>query len=445
MRYLDYRTKLVIFVLYSAAFLGKPYTYLAMAFGVTFLFEDKMFWGRWYDALTQQEDPAGPFSWALLVSVLYAVAQVIRGCFLGYSLTTALQLLMFNLCPIYLFAGLWAGAHAPWIVPRYVRFMAWFMVIYAALYFLVFRHFTISLSGILPGTDMDLLGRPRSGSVILLGLLALEPSLVRFWLPIIVLCCLTIANQERGDWLGLIVALTAWGVLARRMNRVAIIAAVVVSTLLVAYLVDLRLPGFADRGGELSARDTIARMAGSISPDLAEEMGASTANSEFYYGTVYWRKHWWGQIKDEVSANTGTIVFGLGYGYPLAALAGPEVEATGTRSPHNIFYFAYGYSGLVGVAIFLWLQLSLLRLLWRSFKVTGETYGLVFLCYALIQASFGNYLENPEAGIFVYMFLGLLLGPALSQMGAESRSVVAHFPSPERHSARASLVGSRSL
>jgi hypothetical protein len=281
--------------------------------------------------------------------------------------------------------------------------------------------------------------------VIILGLLAYEPSLVQFCLPLIVLCCLTLANQERGDWLGLIVALTVWGTLARKLSRVLIIAGAVASILLAAYLVDLRLPGFADRGGELSARDTVARMVGSISPNLAEEAGASVSNSDFYYGTVYWRKHWWEQIRNEVSASAETTVFGLGYGYPLAALAGPQVEATGTRSPHNIFYFNYGYSGLLGVAIFIWLQLALLQLLWRAFKATGEPYGLVFLVYVLIQASFGNYLENPEAGIFVYLILGLVLGPALNQIGAGERSIFAHFRSSDRHSIRTSLLGSRSF
>jgi hypothetical protein len=440
MRNLDYRTKLVIVLLYSGILIGKASTYFGIALGVTFLFEDKMFWRRWYDALTRPGDPAGSFSWALLVSVLYGVAQVIRGCFLEYPLTTALEILVFNLCPIYLFSGIWAGARAPWIVPQYIRIMAWYAVIYTILYALVFRHFTISLSGVLPGSGMDLFGRPRSGSLVLLGLLAYAPSLARFWLPVIVLCCLTIANQERGDWLGFMVALTVWGWLARRINRVMIIGAAVASILLVAYLVDLRLPGFEDRGGELSASDTVARMAGMISPELAEEAGASVANSEYYYGTVYWRKHWWAQISDEVSANFGTRMFGLGYGYPLASLAGSEVEAQGTRSPHNIFYFAYGYSGLVGVAIFAWLQLSLLRLLWRAFKVTGETFGLVFFSYALIGAFFGNFLETPQAGIYVYIFLGLLLGPSLSPISVQYAFTTPTFNEMVNRSANAHEV-----
>jgi hypothetical protein len=441
---LDYRTKLVIVLVYGSVFIGKASAYLGIALGVTFIFEDKMLWRRWYDALTRKGDPIGPFAWALLISVLYGVAQVIRGCVLEYPLSTALEILVFNLCPIYLFAGIWAGARAPWIVPQNIRFMAWYMVIYTILYLLVFRHMTISLSGILPGSNMDLLGSPGSGSAILLGLLAYEPSLARFWLPVLVLCCLTIANQERADWLGLMVALTVWGGLTRRINRVVMIGATVASILFVAYLVDLRLPAIQGRGGELSARDTVARMAASISPDMAEEVGSSVGNSKFYYGTVYWRKHWWAQIADEVSANTGTMMFGLGYGYPLAALAGADVEATGTRSPHNIFYFAYGYSGLVGAAIFFWLELSLLRVLWRAFKVTREVYGLTFYCYQLIGAFFGNSLETPQGGIFIYIFLGLLLGPAMSHLETDSRSIVAHLPSPDRHSVMASLLDSRS-
>lgn len=416
MRTLDYRTKLVIGLLYSSAVLGKAYAFIGIALGVLFLFEGNMLWRRWYDALTRPHDPVGAFAWALITSVLYGVAQVIRGRLLEYPLGTALEILVFNLCPIYLFAGLWAGERAPWIVPQYVRIMAWYTVAYAFLYVLIFRHFTMSLSGILPGSSMDLLGRPGSGSMILLGLLAYEVSLARYWLPVLVLCCLTIANQERGDWLGLTVAMTLWGWLNRSLNRVAMIGAAIACILAVAYAVDLRLPAFADRGGELSARGTVARMAGSISPELSQEVGSSVGNAEFYYGTVYWRKHWWSQIAEEVSGKAETVAFGLGYGYPLAKLAGPQVAATGTRSPHNIFFFAYGYSGVLGVAIFVWLELSMLRLLWKAYKVSGETYGLTFFCYALIGAFFGNYLETPQAGIFFYMFLGLQVGFAVSQL-----------------------------
>ena len=439
MKNLDYRTKLIAILLYSAVLIGKAYAFFGLALGAVLIFEGKMFWRRWFNALTQRGHPAGAFSWALLVSLLYGIAQVIRAWIVEEPIGTALEILVFNLCPIYFWWGLWAGARAPGMVRKYIRFVAWYTVIYTVLFFAFFQGKSISLSGILPGSNIDLLGAPGSGSSTLLGLLAYETHLGQWWLPIIVLCCLTIANQERADWLGLIVAVTLWGFLTRRIGRVMMVGAVIASLLLVAYLVDLRLPAIEGRGGVLSARDTVARMAASISPDLAQDVGSTVSNSQFYYGTVLWRKNWWAHISEEVSGSPLTIAFGLGYGYPLAELAGHEVMATGTRSPHNIFFFAYGYSGLVGVAIFFWLQISLLVLLWRAFKVSGETYALTLFAYELLGAFFGNFLETPQGGIYIYVILGLIVGPALSQMEFDRE------PVPMEYSVNTSLLGSERL
>src|ERR1700721_4811442 len=88
--------------------------------------------------------------------------------------------------------------------------------------------------------------------------------------------------------------------------------------------------------------------------------------TQFHYVTVYWRKHWWAAIRSEVSKEYKTMIFGMGYGYPLGRLAGKEVEREGTRSPHSIFYFTVAYSGIVRFAIFVWLAISVLLLLLRT-------------------------------------------------------------------------------
>jgi hypothetical protein len=306
--------------------LGKASGYVALALGAVLILDPRVLWDRWFVALTRRGDPLSGMAWALMVSMLYGFAEVIYGILLGYPLFTALQILVFNICPVYVFLGIWVGTRHPGIVRRYIRFVAWFMVIYTPLYILFFSKLNISLTGILPGSNLVLLGSPGTGSGTLLGLLAYEPNLARFWLPIVVLTCWTIANQERADWLGLGVALMVWGVLAKKMNRVYAFAGFGLAVLLIAFLVDFRLPAIPGRGGEISARETVARMAASISPDMAETVGGSSANARFYYGTVYWRTRWWAAIRDEVSKESKTMIFGMGYGYPLGRLAGPEVE-----------------------------------------------------------------------------------------------------------------------
>jgi len=294
--------------------------------------------------------------------------------------------------------------------------MAWYVAFYTPLYFLFLNKLSIATGDSENG--YAIIGNPGTGSVLLLGLLAFESNLLKFWLPILVLTGLTIANQERADWLGLGLALMLWGKLSKRMGRVFSLVGILATILLVAALIDLKLPPLPGRGGELSARGTLGRMAGSISPELAAEF-SEDRHSAFYYGTVHWRKRWWAGIRDEVSQDPLTLTFGLGYGYPLAKLAGNSgTVQQGTRSPHNIFYFALAYSGVVGVVIFFWLEFSLLCLLHRVYKVTGQIFGLAYFVYSVSGAFFGNFLESPSALPF-YLLLGLCIGPMFRQLELE--------------------------
>src|SRR5450631_1446105 len=412
----DNWTKLVVFYMWSSLFIGKVSAYVGLLLGALLLFSVRVLWDRWYLALTWRGDPLRGVGWALLVSILYGVGQVIYGVsFLGHSLFTALQILVFNLGPVYLFLGIWIGRRHPLAVRTYIRALSWWMVIYTPIYFLFLQHLNLTLTGLLPGTGLDVLGNPGSGTLPLLGLLTLEPQIARFWLPILVLVLLTIANQERSDWLGLGICLMIWGKLSGKLGRVFGILGCIAAVLIIAALVDLKLPPIPGRGGELSARGTIARMAGAISPELAADVGGGRENAQFYYGTVHWREHWWAAIRSEVSKSPTREIFGMGYGYPLAHLAGRDVEKQGTRSPHSVFYFTLAYSGFVGVAIFFWLEICLLWLLWRVYKVSGETFGLMFAIYTLIGAFFGNVLETPQAAIAFYLLCGMAIAPLFLQ------------------------------
>ena len=416
----DFWTKLVVVFLWLSTLLGKGSAYIGLSLGALLLFSTSALWDRWFKALTRKEDLLHLWSWALLVSLLCGFCELFYGLMQGFPLLTALEILVFNLCPVYVFLGIHVAGKHPGIARAYIRYSAWFAVVYAPLYFLFFNKLHISLSGLLPGNDMNVLTNSGTGSATILGLLAYEPNLIKFWLPLLVLTCLTIANQERSDWLGLFLSLLIWGFLEKKIRRVLGIAGLITAVLVIAALLDLKLPAIPGRGGELSARGTVARMAGAISPDAAAAVGGGRADARFYYGTVYWRKHWWAAIRSEVSRTYGTEIFGMGYGYPLAHLASRDVEKQGTRSPHNILYFCLAYSGLMGVVIFIGLESCMFHILWRVYKLTGQTFGLVFFTYQIVQALFGNSIETPQVGIFVYLFVGLTIAPAISRLKANS-------------------------
>jgi hypothetical protein len=425
---LDAWTKVTLFMLYGSLMMGKASVYVALLFGGLLLLSPRVLWDRWFNSLTKRNNLLTGISWPLLVSLLYGFAQVIYGLLLGYSPKTTFQILLFNIAPVYLFLGMYVGFRHPGTVRSYYRFMAWYVCIYAPLYFLILRKFVGGGGADADDSGFTLIGTPGSGSPQLIGLLAWEPHLAPFWAPILVLVCLTIALQERADWLGLGLAMMVWGYFTKKLGRIFAIFGVLVAILAIAALIDLKLPAMPGRGGELSARGTIARMAGSISPDLAQQMEDNRNDANFYYGTVYWRKKWWAGIREEVSKSTTSMIFGLGYGYPLAKLTGNAgTVQEGTRSPHSIFYFNLAYSGILGVTIFFWFQFCLMRLLYRVYRITGQMWGLAYWIYNFVGAFFGNFLESP-ASIPYYLLLGLAIGPMLLQLEMEKHPEYYELP-----------------
>jgi len=147
---LDIWCKLVVLYMWGSLFIGKASAYVGLALGGLLLFSPRVLWDRWYVALTRRSDPLNRTAWALLVSLAYGFAQTIYGVLQGYTLLTALQILVFNLCPVYLFLGIWVGRRHPETVRKYIRFMALCIVVYTPIYFLFLRKANITLTGILP-------------------------------------------------------------------------------------------------------------------------------------------------------------------------------------------------------------------------------------------------------------------------------------------------------
>jgi hypothetical protein len=392
----DNWTKSVVFELYTFWFIGKVFTYIAAPLLVA-----------WF--LTRP-DPLSGLSWALLLSIMYGIWETVYGILAGHDPITALQILVFNLCPLYLFPGLWAGARRPGLVRGYIRFNVWFCIIYTPIYFIF-----------LSKLNSELVPSPGSSSLLILGLVCFESGLVGLWLPMIVCTFTAIANEIRGDWAGLGIALVVWAAVTKRLGRLLSMAGIVFALLLIGFVADVRLPALPGRGGEISARDTIGRALSSVNPELAHEYSSNSAD---YAGTVYWRQVWWKGIRDAVSEHRHTLIFGLGYGYPLKQLATSDVRKSGDdiRTPHSVLYFTLAYSGCVGLLLFFILQATVLGVLWRTYKETGQIFGLVSHLAMLVAACFGNILESPQRAIPWYLLVGMCIGPLFRERyGLEAR------------------------
>jgi hypothetical protein len=264
----------------------------------------------------------------------------------------------------------------------------------------------------MPGAEgVPVFPQAGGGGFIILSILALERKPIKFWLPLIVAAIIMLAVQVRAEWLSIFVAFSIWGVLQKKMTKVISIAALVVVLLVVGFAADVNLPSPAERGGNISSREIVARGLSAINPELAQNY-TDSRHTGFYAGTISWRTRWWTAIWDSVNESIPKSFIGNGYGFPLKDLV-PYLKSQEIRTPHNIFFFALGYSGWIGVLLFFSLQISICAMLWRVFKLTGQSYGVAVWACDLVGAFFGNTFESPMGAIPYYLTMGLMIGAVL--------------------------------
>jgi hypothetical protein len=231
----------------------------------------------------------------------------------------------------------------------------------------------------------------------------------------------------RAEWLRFTLALKLWGLLKGMKDRVFMIAGLVVALLAVGWVADVKLPSTAERGGAVSSREIIARGVAAVSPEAAEDY-TNNQNAAFYAGTITWRTKWWHAIWDSVHEDIPDTLFGHGYGYPLKDLVS-YLKDMDIRTPHSVFYYALGYTGWVGVALFFGFQAVIVWLLWRAYKFTRQPIGLVFWVLTMSSAFFGNFFETPAGAISFYLFIGIMIVPGLRRVSAvPQRFAVRKFP-----------------
>jgi hypothetical protein len=347
-----------------------------------------------------------PFSklyWGMFFFLSYGFLQLSRGLELGYPPVVALQNLVFNVYPLYFFLGLWAALSIPDLLHKLVRLLSVASAAYGLLYYLFLRHFRLAL----PGTDLPLIVTP-SGSMALIGLPCFERNLRPWWPVLCVSTFLVLAAQVRGEWLALMIALTAGAALMRKLRHLLWTVAAVGSLLVIGFVLDFSIPSPAGRGGSISSSEIVARAIAPFSRDTALEY--SRKNTSMYAGTASWRTTWWSVIWRSVHSQTETTVLGYGYGYPLHDLM-TELRGTDVRTPHNIFFYCLGYSGWIGVALFYTFQGALGLLMLRVWRANGQPMGLMLWLGALVGGHFGNLYETPFGAIPFYLMTGMAAAP----------------------------------
>ena len=392
----------------SFAYLGLPPLYLGeMVLGAFLLLKPRVSLGTWAGSLLRAS-PLSSVGLALLLFISYGVWQLSRGVHGDSSSTLeTLKYFVFNYYSMYLFLGIWIGLQAPHFLPNLVRTMAWFHGVYGLMWLAVLRDMT-KVPPFIPGTELSIFGMPAGGAVAILGLLCFERNLRSVWLVLALNLAVTLGMQARATWLGLAVGMLAWGLLTRRLGRVVATGVAGLAVLGMIELSGVQLgPGRATSFGEV-----VGRAIAPINMELAKEF---SPNAKHAAGTVEWREVWWESIWTSVHSRPMLEAFGHGYGFPLISLApkAAQKDNEDVRTPHNAFYYALGYTGWVGVALFGALQLAILRLLWRSFRIANEPAGLVFWFTFMAMAGFEGSFETPYRAIPFYLLIGMTMAPGL--------------------------------
>ena len=348
------------------------------------------------------------YSWALAVLLLYGIGEIFRGAYNGDSVLNGIQSFVFNYYPLYFLLGIWMGERDSRFVEKLIIANAWVSGIYGLLYIGLLSNAGFEIPGG-QGVGVPLFGQPWGSMVALLGILCLELDLKRTWFLILINMGVLLGMQVRAEWLGFVVGTLTYSFLTRRFDKLMGAVAITGLFLMVGLIADIRLPGASSRGGAISTRDIVGRAIAPINKDLAAELTPHAANNA---STFEWRTNWWKAIWEDNHKDAVTAVFGEGYGYPLVNLVDYLKGRTFIRTPHNMFFFALGYGGWLLVGIFSLLQIFVLRLLIRAWRVSGNPFGVVMWASVIVWSLFGDAFETPYGAIPFFVIVGALAAPA---------------------------------
>lgn len=343
---------------------------------------------------------------ALIIFLLYGVVSLLVGYYnQPKNMFAAFQNFAYNYYSLYLIIGAWIGVNYRLDMRKLALIFGWVHGIYGTAWVLLLNKFGWEMPNT-PG--VELFGQPTGAAIAMVAMICFEPRMGKIAVPALLNMFVMAGVQVRAEWMGFMIAFVAWSVLARQFSRFASIVAIVIALTAVGLFFDVKLPGTSGRGGEVSVQGIVGRMLAPFDPHLAEKY---VQGAEGLGGTADWRKKWWEAIW--INNNSGPAIrrfLGEGYGFPITDVV-DFVGDSGIRTPHNIFFYALGYGGWCGIAVFIGFQGTLLWCLYRAYHLTGQPFGVVFWVLALVMALLGNQLETPFGAIPFYLLVGMSLKP----------------------------------
>jgi hypothetical protein len=367
--------------------------------------------------------PTTAFSWCLAISLSYGLLECLRVILSGPFVMQTAEIMAFCVYPLWFFIGAWVGMRHADILARYIVPLAWLHGFYGLAY-VTFLNPDVEAHSYHEATQVDWFSVPEGCAILLLGLLAFERNPRRVALPMILNVVVMLGMQRRAEWFAFALALILWAILAGRIKRVMIFGFVMTIPLLIGLIPGVRFPSPTLRGEDITTYDILGRAISVIDPSAAAKL---TDNAEGHAATATWRSDFWAGIWKQVHSSPETTLFGLGFDFPLWTLHAEDILDSPVRTPHSIFMFVLGYSGWLGVLVFVALQSALGRMMWRSYRVTGHAYGFCLWFLAVTWGLFDPLFETPFGAIPIYMLMGLSAAPAFVAEASSLQRQAAHY------------------
>lgn len=255
--------------------------------------------------------------------------------------------------------------------------------------------------------------------------------------------------EEHGRWRHLGLSLALVGVVGETNNRAAMLALIVVvgwflvagrwrftawlgATGLVAAVLVLAVATWQGRSWESTPLFEVYERVVSITDPTGQGTYRGDATESKGDNNLF-RLVWWQQVIAETVDEAP--VFGLGFGYDLAARFQREYYALAAddfnvRSPHSILVTIFGRMGAVGLALFLALILAIVGRTWRAAR-RAEVAELAPYCAVwaiLVSSCFGVVLEGPMGAVIFWTMLGIAQNPPAAPDGAAAVNGAATGP-----------------
>ena len=178
-----------------------------------------------------------------------------------------------------------------------------------------------------------------------------------------------------------------------------------------------------------SASHTSARIEehdAAVDRDLASGLSDDV---DLYAGTVSWREEWWKAILQETHSDLETARLGPGYGYPIWDLHPTRLAEERLRTPHNVYIYVLGCTGWLGMGVFLAFQFSLVVVLRKAYRTTGQAFGICYWMMIMVWGFFDPMFETPYRAIPFYLLTGMAVAAITLPIETSARMPEEQLPS----------------